>query len=308
MGTYIIRRFLWIIPNMLVVYTLTFFLMHATPGGPWDESDKPLPAKVIENLNKQYRLNDPLWKQYIDYLWKALHGDFGPSYRHIDRDVSEILSAAFPVSVKLGLASMLLSLVMGVPLGTIAAIRQNSWIDFVAMLAAVSGLATPPYVRVSLLIVLFSLMLRWLPTGGWNGIFDVRAIIPILALGLGPAALITRYVRSSLLEVIRQDYMRTARAKGLTEWIVIVRHALKNALIPVVTVSGAILANVIIGAFFVETIYNVPGIGRHFVNSVTARDYPVLMGCVLLFALLISCLNLLVDLSYAFLDPRIRYQ
>jgi ABC-type dipeptide/oligopeptide/nickel transport system permease component len=203
---------------------------------------------------------------------------------------------------------MLFAVIVGVPLGALAAVKHNTWIDYVSSLITVTGLATPPFVRVSLLIVFFSIALGWLPTGGWEGIFDSRAIIPILAIGLGPAAILARYTRSSLLEVHGQDFIRTARAKGLTETAVVVRHAMKNALIPVVTVAGVTLANVITGAFFVERIYSVPGIGRQFVDSVSGRDYPLLLGIVLVFALLISLVNLLVDLSYGFLDPRIRYR
>ncbi|HTD63307.1 MAG TPA: ABC transporter permease [Verrucomicrobiae bacterium] len=308
MTTYILRRLLWVLPSLFVVFTLTFVLVHATPGSPWDESDKPLPAAVKESLAHQYHLDDPLPKQYFDYLANVLRGDFGPSYRSVERSVSEIIGATLPVSAQLGLASMLFAVVVGVPLGALAAVKHNTWIDYVSSLVTVTGLATPPFVRVSLLIVFFSLALGWLPTGGWEGIFDVRAIIPILAIGLGPAAILARYTRSSLLEVNGQDFIRTARAKGLTETAVVVRHALKNALIPVVTVAGVTLANVITGAFFVERIYSVPGIGRQFVDSVSGRDYPLLLGIVLVFALLISLVNLLVDLSYGFLDPRIRYR
>src|SRR5713226_2387922 len=293
MTAYILRRILWLIPSLLVIYTLTFFLVHATPGNPWDESEKPLPAAVIANLNKQYHLDDPLPKQYFDYLANVLHGDFGPSYRSVERSVSEIIGATLPVSAQLGLASMLFAIVVGVPLGALAAVKHNTWIDYVSSLITVTGLATPPFVRVSLLIVLFSIGLGWLPTGGWEGIFDSRAIIPILAIGLGPAAILARYTRSSLLEVHGQDFIRTARAKGLTETAVVVRHAMKNALIPVLTVAGVTLSNVITGAFFVERIYGVPGIGRQFVDSVTGRDYPLLLGIVLIFAILISVVNLL---------------
>jgi ABC-type dipeptide/oligopeptide/nickel transport system permease component len=226
----------------------------------------------------------------------------------VERSVSDIIGATLPVSAQLGLASMLFAIVVGVPLGALAAVKHNTWIDYLSSLITVTGLATPPFVRVSLLIVFFSIGLGWLPTGGWEGIFDSRAIIPILAIGLGPAAILARYTRSSLLEVHGQDFIRTARAKGLTETAVVVRHAMKNALIPVVTVAGVTLANVITGAFFVERIYSVPGIGRQFVDSVSGRDYPLLLGIVLVFALLISLVNLLVDLSYGFLDPRIRYR
>jgi len=308
MTIYLLRRLLWVLPSLFVVFTLTFVLVHATPGSPWDESDKPLPASVKENLARQYHLDDPLPKQYVDYLWNVLHGDFGPSYRSVERSVSDIIGATLPVSAMLGIASMLFAIVVGVPLGALAAVKHNTWIDYVSSLITVTGLATPPFVRVSLLIVFFSITLGWLPTGGWEGIFDVRAIIPILAIGLGPAAILARYTRSSLLEVHGQDFIRTARAKGLTETAVVVRHAMKNALIPVVTVAGVTLANVITGAFFVERIYSVPGIGRQFVDSVSGRDYPLLLGIVLVFALLISLVNLLVDLSYGFLDPRIRYR
>ena len=308
MTTYVLRRLLWVLPSLFVVFTLTFILVHATPGSPWDESDKPLPAAVKENLARQYHLDDPLPKQYVDYLVNVLHGDLGPSYRSVERSVSEIIAATLPVSAQLGLASMLFAIVVGVPLGALAAVKHNTWIDYVSSLITVTGLATPPFVRVSLLIVFFSIGLGWLPTGGWEGIFDSRAIIPILAIGLGPAAILARYTRSSLLEVHGQDFIRTARAKGLTETAVVVHHAMKNALIPVVTVAGVTLANVITGAFFVERIYSVPGIARQFVDSVSGRDYPLLLGIVLVFALLISLVTLLVDLSYGFLDPRIRYR
>jgi len=306
--TYVLRRVLWMIPSLLVVFTLTFIVVHATPGGPWDESEKPLPPAVKANLDRQYHLDDPLPKQYVDYLAGAVRGDFGPSYRNVERSVSDIVGATLPVSLQLGAASMLFALVVGIPLGVLAAMRQNTWVDFVASLVTVSGISTPPFVRVTLLIVVFSLALPWLPTGGWEGLGDVRLIIPMVAIGTGPAAILARYTRSSLLEVLPQDFLRTARAKGLAEQAVVLRHALKNALIPVVTVAGVTLANVITGAFFVERIYGVPGIGRQFVDSVSGRDYPLLLGIVLVFALLISVVNLLVDVSYGFLDPRIRYR
>ncbi|HEY6202940.1 MAG TPA: ABC transporter permease [Candidatus Limnocylindria bacterium] len=308
MTTFIVRRVLWMIPSLVVVFTLTFVVVHATPGSPWDESEKPLPEAVKQNLAKQYHLDDPLPKQYADYLINALHGDLGPSYRSVERSVSEIVAATLPVSAQLGLAAMLFALLVGIPLGTLAAVKHNTWIDYTASLITVSGLATPPFVRVSLLIVALSLGVAWLPTGGWNGILDVRAIIPTLAIGLGPAAILARYTRSSLLEVLGQDFIRTARAKGLRELMIVVRHAMKNALIPVLTVAGVTLSNVITGAFFVERIYGVPGIGRQFVDSVTGRDYPLLLGIVLIFAILISVVNLLTDISYGYADPRIRYR
>jgi ABC-type dipeptide/oligopeptide/nickel transport system permease component len=308
MTVYILRRVLWMVPTLLIVFTLTFVVVRATPGSPWDESDKPLPEAVKKNLDKQYHLDDPLSKQYGDYLWNALHGDFGPSYRSVERSVSEIIGATLPVSVQLGLASMLFAILVGIPLGAVAAVKHNTWIDYLSSLITVTGISTPPFVRVSLLIVFFSLFLAWLPTGGWEGIFDVRAIIPVIAIGSGPAAILARYTRSSLLEVNGQDYIRTARAKGVGETAITAFHAMKNALIPVVTIAGVTLANVITGAFFVERIYGVPGIARQFIDSVTGRDYPLLLGIVLVFALLIMVVNLLTDLSYGYLDPRIRYR
>ena len=308
MTNYIIRRVLALFPTLFIVFTLTFLFVHATPGGPYDQSEKPLPAAVKENLRKQYHLDDPLPKQYLDYIVAALHGDFGPSYANTQRNVSEIIQATLPVSLQLGLVSLLLALVIGLPLGILAAVKQNTWIDYIVSLISVTGIATPPFVRVSLLIVLLTLTFKWLPTGGWEGVFDKRIIIPSLAIATGPAALLSRYARSSMLEVLNQDYMRTARAKGLTPFSTITRHALKNALIPVVTVSGITLTNIITGAFFVERIYDVPGIARQFVDSTSGRDYPLLLGIVLVFAFLIAATNLLVDISYGFLDPRIRYQ
>lgn len=308
MTTYVLRRVLWMIPTILIAFTFTFLVVHATPGSPWDEGEKPLPEGVKENLAKQYHLDDPLPKQYLDYVVNVAHGDFGPSYRFVERNVSDIISATLPVSVQLGFASLLFALVVGLPLGTLAALKQNTWIDYAASLATVTGIATPPFVRVSLLIVALSLALRLFPTGGWNGLLDPRIVIPTIAIGSGPAAILARYMRSSLLEVLSQEYMRTAHAKGLHESAIVFGHAVRNALLPVVTVAGVTLANVITGAFFVERIYDVPGIGRQFIDSVSGRDYPLLLGIVLVFALLISVVNLLVDLSYAVLDPRIRYR
>lgn len=308
MTNYIIRRILALFPTLFIVFTLTFLFVHATPGGPYDESEKPLPAAVKENLRKQYHLDDPLPKQYIDYIVSALHGNFGPSYANTQRDVSDIIRDTLPVSLQLGLVSLLLALAIGLPLGIVAAVKQNTWIDYAASLVSVTGIATPPFVRVSLFIIFFSLTLKWLPTGGWQGIFDGRIIVPSLAIATGPAALLSRYVRSSMLEVLNQDYMRTARAKGLTRFATLTRHALKNALIPVVTVSGITLTNIITGAFFVERIYNVPGIARQFIDSTSGRDYPLVLGIVVVFAFLIAVTNLLVDISYGFLDPRIRFQ
>ncbi|HET7036884.1 MAG TPA: ABC transporter permease [Thermomicrobiaceae bacterium] len=307
MGAYIARRLLLVIPTILAVYTITFVLMHATPGGPWDNADRPLSPQAIANLNAKYHLNDPLWKQYVDYLGNVVHGDLGPSYVNTSRSVTDIIRDFFPVSLKLGIVAMILGTVIGLTLGVIAALNQNSWVDYTAMFGAVVGIATPSYVMATVLIYLLALELHLVPTTGWGGVFNIRIIIPALALSLGPAAQLARYTRTSVLETLRQHYILTAQAKGLRYRAVVVRHVMKNAMNPVVTIAGLLLANVITGSFFVETICGVPGIGRYFVTAATGRDYPVLMALTLLFAILIIFANLLVDIAYGFLDPRVSY-
>ncbi len=304
-SAYIIRRVLLLIPTLLAIYTLTFFLVHATPGSPWGQGDKPVPPLVLERLNEAYGLNDPLWKQYTSYLTSALQGDFGPSLAQRSRTVSDIIGDTFPVSLKLGLVAMAIALTLGITLGTIGALRHNSVIDYITSFVAIIGISTPSYVVVSLLVLLLASQLHWLPTQGWDGVFSLKVIIPAVALALYPAAVLARYTRSSMLDVLSADYVRTARAKGLNERAVVIRHAIRNALLPVLTVSGVILADIITGSFFVETVYGVPGLGRYFVSSITERDYPVILGTVLLFGFVISVMNLVVDLLYPLLDPRI---
>lgn len=310
MTQYILRRLIFVIISLLAIYTITFLVMHATPGGPWDEGEKPLSPEVIAAIKAKYGLDDPLWKQYVDYLWGIVrHGDFGPSYTSgMGTTVRDIIGAFWPVSLQLGVVAMVLSVLVGVPLGIIAALKHNTWVDFLATFISVVGVSAPSFAVVSLLILIFSLGLHWVPTGGWDGLFSPTIFIPAFALALGPAATLARYTRSSMLEVIRMDYVRTARAKGLGERAVIVGHALRNALIPVVTVAGLSLAGVLTGSFFVETIYRVPGIGRYFVYSVQGRDYPVMIGVTLLWGAMLTTMNLVVDLAYGILDPRIRYE
>lgn len=303
-GAYVIRRILLLIPTLLAIYTVTFFLIHATPGSPWSSGDKPVHPVVLERLNEAYGLNDPLWKQYVNYLWGVLHGDFGPSFGSQTRSVAEIIADTFPISFALGLVAMTIAVLVGVSLGVIGSLKHNSLADYVTSFIAIIGISTPSYVLVSLLVLIFASQLGWLPTGGWDGIFSINIIIPAFALSLYPAAVLARYTRSTMLDVLNADYVRTARAKGLSQRSVVVRHALRNAFIPVLTVSGIILADVITGSFFVESIYSVPGLGRYFVSSITERDYPVILGTVLLFGFVVSVMNLIVDLLYPLLDPR----
>jgi ABC-type dipeptide/oligopeptide/nickel transport system permease component len=305
-GSFIIRRVLLLIPTLLAIYTLTFLLIHATPGGPWSQGDKPVPPLVMERLNAAYGLDQPLWKQYLTYLGNALQGDFGPSFSSRSRTVADIIGDTLPISLQLGLVSMAFAVVIGITLGTIGAMRHNTSVDYVASFIAIFGISTPSYVVVSLLVLLLASTLGLVPTGGWGGIFSKEIIIPSMALALYPAAVLARYTRASMLEVMTTDYVRTARAKGLSERAVIIRHGIRNALLPVITVAGVVFADVLTGSFFVETIYSVPGLGRYFVTSISERDYPVILGTVLLFGTIISVMNLIVDLLYPLLDPRMR--
>ena len=305
MSRYVLRRVLLLLPIWLAVYTLTFALYHATPGGPWDR-ERPVPKEAMEQLNRKYGLDKPLPLQYVDYLAGVVtRFDFGPSYKNISRNVGEIIGDFFPTSARIGLLAMLLAVGVGVPLGIISAIRHNTIADYASMLVAVLGMSVPSFVVGPIFIWIFALSLGWVPTGG---IDDWKSyLLPAVTLSLAPLALLARYTRAAMLEVTRTDYVRTARAKGLRETVIVHRHALKNALIPAVTVGGILLAEVIVGSFYVETVFSVPGIGRYFVTSVTNRDYPVLMGVTLLLASVVAIVNLLVDLAYAYLDPRIRY-
>ena len=304
-SAYIIRRMLALIPTLLLIYTLTFFLMHSTPGGPWDSSEKPIPADVQERLKAAYGLDKPLWQQYVDYLGKAVRGDLGPSYTQSSRSVADIIRATFPVSLQLAGVAILIAVAAGIPLGILGAVQHNRPLDYLATLVSIVGISTPAYVVTSLLVLLLASKLHWVPTGGWDGIWSTKAIVPAISLALYPMAVLARYTRSSMLEVLRTDYMRTARSKGLRERAILLRHGIRNALLPVITIAGIVLADIATGSFFVETIYQVPGIGRYFVQSITGRDYPVIIATVLLLGLVVSLMNLVVDLIYPLLDPRI---
>jgi oligopeptide transport system permease protein len=306
MRTFLIRRLLSFFPTMLLFYTLVFVLIQLTPGNPWDTSEKPFRREVLQALEEKYHYNDPVWKQYVDYLERVFfHFDFGPSYKR-NVDANEIVERYFPVSLQLGAVAFAIAVVCGVGLGVVSAIKQNTLTDHLAMLFSVIGVATPSFVVITLMVIFLAVNLGWLPAFGWDGIFSTKIIIPAIALSLGPMAVIARYTRASMLETIRMDFVRTARAKGLAERPIMVRHALRNALIPVVTVSGLALADLITGSFFVEAIYGVPGIGRYFVSTVADKDYPVLMAVTLLFAALIWLMNFLADVTYALIDPRVK--
>jgi oligopeptide transport system permease protein len=305
MTRFIIRRILWLVPVLLFVSLITFTLMHITPGGPWDK-EKPVSAQVVANLNARYNLDKPAWQQYLIYMGNALRGDLGPSYTYQDRSVTQIILQGLPTTASLGVLAALVALLIGVPLGVIAASRQNSRIDYTALAFGTVFASVPSFVLGFLLIIVFALSLHLVPTSGWGK--PSQYVLPVLTLGLNQAALLTRITRASVLDVSRQDFMRTARAKGLREELLIRRHLLKNALIPVVTVMGPILAFLLVGSLIVETIFSVPGIGRLLVQGISQRDYSLIMGTTLLYAFVIAVLNLVVDVLYAFIDPRITYR
>jgi oligopeptide transport system permease protein len=305
-SAFIIRRILALIPTLLLIYSLTFFLMHSTPGGPWDTGEKPIPAEVQERLKAAYGLDKPLWQQYTDFLGKAVRGDLGPSYTQRSRSVTDIIRETFPVSLQLAAVAVVIATIIGIPLGILGAVRHNRPLDYLSTFVSVFGVSTPSYVATSLLVLLLASNLHLVPTSGWDGVWSRKIIVPALSLALYPTAVLARYTRASLLEVLRTDYMRTARAKGLSERSILMRHGVRNAMLPVITIAGVVLADVATGSFFVETIYQVPGIGRHFVQSISGRDYPVIIGTVLLLGLVVSIMNLVVDLIYPLLDPRIQ--
>jgi ABC-type dipeptide/oligopeptide/nickel transport system permease component len=305
---YALARALWLLPTLLAMALVTFLVMHATPGSPLDpiaEGANPLSPEAQKNLAEHYGLDKPLPEQFLIFLGKAVRGDFGNSFVYKTRSVTEILVDAFPVSLLLGSMAFVLAVAGGLTLGVLAAVYQNRMWDYVSVSLATFGVAVPNFVMGVFLIILFSLMLPLFPTGGWDS--PRNWVLPTVTLALAPMGIVARYTRASMLEVIRSDFTLTARSKGLAEVPVILKHALKNALIPVVTLLGPLFAAVGTGSFFVESIFRVPGMGRFFVLSMTGRDYPMIMGVVLIFGAFLALMNLLVDLVYGALDPRIRY-
>jgi oligopeptide transport system permease protein len=301
---YIGRRLLWIIPVLFTVSIITFFLMHAVPGGPWDR-DKRLPAATQERLNAKYGLDQPIIIQYVTWAGKFIQGDLGPSYRYTDRTVNEIVADGFWTTVQLGIMAFILSVVVGIPLGIFAALGHNRGPDYVSTSLSIVGIATPSFVLSILLIVFFAVQLGWFPTGGWKG--PQYWVLPTIALAGFPIAVIARYTRASMLEVTRKDYIRTAHSKGIRDQAVVSRHMIRNALIPVVTILGPTLAFLVTGSFIIERIFGIPGIGQFYITSISTRDYSLLMAMTMLYAFAVAFLNVVVDVLYAYIDPRIRY-
>lgn len=334
MARYIARRLLWLLVVVFFVSLITFGFARAVPGGPFS-AEKKLPAAVLAQLEKKYNLDAPLWQQYLSYMGdilipritgEAVEGslrsdyliniplgsdftfqwmNFGPSYKDRSRTVNDIFRENLPISFELGFYAFILAVVVGLPLGVVAALKQNTMWDYLAMSVAIFGVSVPSIALGPIFIWLFAVELAWFLPSGWGS--WRQDVLPAVVLGVGSSAVIARLTRASLLQVVREDYIRTARAKGLREGVIIVRHALRNSLIPVVTVMGPIFAFLVTGTLVTETIFGVPGMGKYFVSSITNRDYPVIMGTILFFAIIIVLANLIVDLMYARLDPRIRY-
>jgi oligopeptide transport system permease protein len=311
LALYILRRLLWMIPVLFFVSFITFTLMHFAPGSPWDTSGRQLSPAVEAALNAKYGLDQPLWKQFLLYLWNVLHFDFGTSYQYIGQSVGRILVSGWPYTLTIGAISFLLVVIFGIGLGVIAALRQNTWIDYLTLGISTLGASVPNFVVGMVLIIVLAIGLNrltgatfYLPTGGFG--IDQHLILPVLTLSFLPTAFLARLTRSSTLETLRQDYVRTAWAKGLQGRLVVLRHILRNALIPVVTALGPTFANLVTGSFVVETLFSIPGIGRNYVAAIEARDYPMILGTTLLYAFMIVFANLLVDVAYHFIDPRVR--
>ncbi len=301
---YFLNRLISIVLVLWVVASATFLLMHAIPGGPFT-TEKALPEAVLKNIEARYRLNDPLWKQYVDYMGNLLRWDLGPSFKYEGETVNNIINRSFPISAQLGLYAILLALLVGIPAGIISALKQNEWPDSLAMFGATIGFSVPSFIMASLLMYVFALKLRWFPAAMWGT--PQQAVLPTLALASLPTAFFARLVRSSMLEVMAQDYIRTAKAKGLSGGTVIWRHAVKNAIMPVVTYLGPLTAGIMTGSFVVERIFAIPGLGQHFVTSIYNRDYTAILGITVFYSILLVIFNFIVDVAYAFIDPRIKY-
>jgi oligopeptide transport system permease protein len=303
MLSFAFRRLLSAIPTLLVLLALAFALIRVAPGGPFD-TEKTIPPEIQERLNQTYHLDEPLWQQFGRYLGNLAHGDFGPSFQYKDYTVTELITAGFPVSLQLGGMAILLALLVGISIGTFAALNQNKRTDHVVMGLAMTGISIPNFVLAPLLVLLFAVTLRWLPAGGLGGWQNL--VLPVIALSLPQIAYIARLTRGSMIEVLRSDFIRTARAQGLPPHEIILGHALKPALVPIVSYLGPATAGIITGSVVIEQIFGVPGLGRYFVQGALNRDYTLVMGIVVFYGVLIILFNFLVDLAYRWLDPRVQ--
>ena len=307
MFSFILKRLMVAVPTLLILIVLSFLLMHAAPGGPFTQ-EKALPPEVLANLNAKYGLDQPLWRQMFSYVWGIVaHFDFGPSFIYKDRDVNDIIGQGFPVTLRYGAVAFVAAVTVGISLGVLAAMYQNTWLDYLAVGVTIGAQVLPNFVMAPILVLVFTLWLGWLPGGGWEGGQWQYVIMPMTALATTYMASIARIMRSSMLEVLTSNHIRTARAKGLPTRKVILRHALKPALIPVISYLGPAFVSMITGSVVVDMYFSTGGIGKSFVDAALNRDYAVMMGVTLLVGFLTIVFNLLVDILYAWIDPKIRY-
>ncbi|MEP7361601.1 MAG: ABC transporter permease [Chloroflexota bacterium] len=304
MAAYLVKRILWLVPVLFVVSLITFILMHLVPGGPWS-GDKQVYGGVTAMVNARYHLSEPIWQQYGRWMFDFIRGDFGPSFKYADRSINQIIAEGAPATIQLGFMAFTLAVVTGIPLGIIAALGHNRWPDYLATFISMLGIATPSFILAILLIVVFSVGLKILPALGWGA--PDTWVLPTVSLAGYQIAQIARYTRASMLEVTRKDYVRTAQSKGLRERAVVVRHMIRNALIPVVTILGPILAFLVTGSFIIETFFGIPGIGKYYVQGIVQRDYSLIMAMTVIYAFAVASLNVFVDVLYGYIDPRIRY-
>lgn len=302
MTRYVFRRLGGAIIILWVIITVTFALMHAIPGGPFT-TEKKLPPQVKASIEAKYHLDDPVWKQYGDYLGGVITGDLGPSYKYEGRSVNDIISDAFPISAQLGLLSLMVAVVGGIAAGAISAMRPNGIVDYAVTILSTIGISVPTFIIGAVLVYVVGFELGWFPVALWRG--PSYMVLPVLTLAAQPMAFIARLTRSGLLDVYQQEYIRTARSKGLSSWTILTRHALGNAILPVITYLGPLAASLLTGSFIVETIFAIPGLGQYFVTSIYNRDYTVILGITIFYSALVVFLNILVDMIYPLIDPRV---
>ena len=305
MFRFVVRRLLQTIPVLFVIVTATFFMVRFVPGGPFT-GEKAIPPEIMKNLEAHYGLDQPLWKQYLTYLGSIARGDLGPSFKYPNRTVNEIIGDKLPVSLELGAWSLLVALGVGLPLGVIAATRHNSWLDHLCSTVGVAGICIPTFVMGPVLALAFGIHFRWVNVSGWDEPGD--RVLPAITIGLFYAASIMRLTRGGMLEVLNQDFVRTARAKGASETRVVLRHALRGGLLPVVAYLGPAIARLLTGAFAIEMIFQIPGLGREFVNSAFNRDYTLVLGTVIVYAVVLIVMNLLVDVAQVWLNPKLKFE
>lgn len=302
----IFRRCLEAIPTMFVLITISFFMMRLAPGSPFT-GERNLPPAVLANIEAKYHLNDPIWLQYWHYLEQLAHGDFGPSFKYKDFTINELLAQTFPVSFEVGFYAFVIAVIIGVSLGVYAALKQNTWLDYTTMTLSMAGIVIPSFVKAPLLVLLFSVFLKWLPAGGWNNGAIENMILPVASLAISYVASIARITRGSMIEVLNSPYIRTARAKGLSTRYIIWKHALRPAMLPIIAYLGPAFVGIVTGAIVIETIFGLPGIGQLFVNGALNRDYGMVLSLTILVGVLTIFFNVIVDILYAMIDPKIRF-